>query len=154
MSEELVKKLRGIAISKENTDFAYGRKAPLYGKETEIEWEAATLIEEQAARIAEAEKDYHEERKARYAAQSELVISQARLSEAVKVLEQAAMYLDGYPEYHDSGMGCGLEDRNITDRYEAMRHGWDSAMDRTYIEHVNPASEAIKAFIATLGETK
>ena len=45
MSDDLVKKLRGIAISKENTDFAYGRKAPLYGKETEIEWEAANRIE-------------------------------------------------------------------------------------------------------------
>jgi hypothetical protein len=53
-----------------------------------------TLIEEQAARIAEAEKDYHEERKARYAAQSELVASQARLSEAVKVLEEATKGLD------------------------------------------------------------
>ena len=46
MSEELIKRLRGIALSKENTDFSYGRKAPLYGKETEIEWEAASRIEE------------------------------------------------------------------------------------------------------------
>lgn len=36
-----------------------------------------------------------------------------------------------WPEYHEEAMGCGLEDRNITDRYEAMRHGWDCA-----IEHV------------------
>ena len=35
-----------------------------------------------------------------------------------------------WPEYHDEGMGCGLEDRNITDRYEAMRHGWDCAIER------------------------
>jgi len=34
------------------------------------------------------------------------------------------------PEYHDQGMGCGLEDRNITDRYEAMAHGWDCALER------------------------
>jgi hypothetical protein len=32
-------------------------------------------------------------------------------------------------EYHSQGMGCGLEDREITDRYEAMRHGWDEAME-------------------------
>jgi len=36
------------------------------------------------------------------------------------------------PEYHDCGMGCGLEDRGITDRYEAMYHGWESAMSRMY----------------------
>lgn len=32
--------------------------------------------------------------------------------------------------YHHSGMGCGIEDRGITDRYEACEHGWDCAMDR------------------------
>jgi len=32
------------------------------------------------------------------------------------------------PEYHEQGMGCGLEDRCITDRYEAMRYGWDCAI--------------------------
>ena len=36
------------------------------------------------------EQEYYEERKARYAAQSELIASQARLSEAVKVLERLA----------------------------------------------------------------
>lgn len=35
-----------------------------------------------------------------------------------------------WPEYHYQGMGCGLEDRCITDRYEAMRYGWDEALDR------------------------
>lgn len=34
------------------------------------------------------------------------------------------------PEYHTQGMGCGLEDRCITDRYEAMAHGWDCAIER------------------------
>jgi hypothetical protein len=36
------------------------------------------------------------------------------------------------PDYHYEAMGCGLEDRNITDRYEAMRHGWYCAMDRVF----------------------
>ena len=34
------------------------------------------------------------------------------------------------PEYHSHGMGCGLEDRGITDRYEAMEYGWYEAIDR------------------------
>ena len=29
-----------------------------------------------------------------------------------------------WPDYHEQGMGCGLEDRGITDRYDACRHGW------------------------------
>lgn len=40
--------------------------------------------------------------------------------------------LSNEPQYHSEGMGCGLEDRGITDRYEAMRHGWDEAMERIY----------------------
>ena len=38
------------------------------------------------------------------------------------------------PEYHEQGMGCGLEDRNITDRYEAMAHGWDCALEKVVEE--------------------
>lgn len=34
-----------------------------------------------------------------------------------------------YPEYHRQGMGCGLEDRSIHDRYEAMEYGWQCAID-------------------------
>lgn len=36
------------------------------------------------------------------------------------------------PEFHSSGMGCGLEDRNIQDRYEAMAHGWERCIERVY----------------------
>jgi hypothetical protein len=32
--------------------------------------------------------------------------------------------------YHHEGMGCGIEDRGITDRYVACEHGWDCAMER------------------------
>ncbi|MGH8422029.1 MAG: Lar family restriction alleviation protein [Pseudomonas fluorescens] len=35
-----------------------------------------------------------------------------------------------YPEYREQGMGCGLEDRGITDRYEACRYGFDEALDQ------------------------
>jgi len=34
------------------------------------------------------------------------------------------------PEYHVQGMGCGLEDHSIHDRYEAMAYGWDQAVER------------------------
>jgi hypothetical protein len=43
----------------------------------------------------------------------------------------AAMF-DDWPEFHAEGMGCGLEDRGITDRYEAMRYGWDEAIDAVF----------------------
>ena len=42
------------------------------------------------------------------------------------------------PDYHWEAMGCGLEDRNITDRYEAMKHGWDCAMDRMFEQISEP----------------
>lgn len=61
-----------------------------------------------------------------------------RLRMALTEIEQ---FLDGEPEYHSQGMGCGLEDRCITDRYEAMEHGWGQAMERVYAEHINHALE-------------
>ncbi len=39
------------------------------------------------------------------------------------------------PEYHNQGMGCGLEDKNITDRYDAMYHGWEKAIGRCIENH-------------------
>lgn len=53
-----------------------------------------------------------------------------------------------YPEFHTEGMGCGLEDRGITDRYEAMRHGWDQAMDRCATEVVEPLAAQITTLSA------
>ena len=43
--------------------------------------------------------------------------------------EPVAFEMD-WPDYHAEAMGCGLEDRNITDRYEAMQYGWDEAIER------------------------
>ncbi|NSL93880.1 hypothetical protein [Acetobacter syzygii] len=43
-------------------------------------------------------------------------------------------YSEYEPEYHDQGMGCGLEDRGIHDRYEAMAYGWEQAMERACSE--------------------
>ncbi|HID9708202.1 TPA: hypothetical protein ACXI3L_003449 [Serratia marcescens] len=66
---------------------------------------------------------------------------------------------DNEPEYHDCGMGCGLEDRGITDRYAAMAHGWESAMERVYEEVIpfiedlpeTPATDAALAAIQAQG---
>lgn len=58
-------------------------------------------------------------------------------------IAEALNCLDGEPEYHENGMGCGLEDRNITDRYEVMAYGWNKAMERIFAEHINPAIEAL-----------
>lgn len=33
-------------------------------------------------------------------------------------------------EYNSWAEGCGLEDRNIIDRYEAMEYGWQLAMGK------------------------
>ncbi len=49
--------------------------------------------------------------------------------------------LDNEPKYHSEGMGCGLEDRGITDRYDAMQHGWECAMERVYGEVIPCAEE-------------
>lgn len=49
--------------------------------------------------------------------------------------------LDNEPKYHSEGMGCGLEDRGITDRYDAMQHGWYCAMERVYGEVIPCAEE-------------
>jgi hypothetical protein len=72
----------------------------------------------------------------------------ARLREA---LQSADAALDGEPEYHIQGMGCGLEDRNITDRYEAMQHGWDQALERVYSENIAWAKETIRAALTDGG---
>lgn len=71
----------------------------------------------------------------------------AGLREALTEIRDA---LDGEPTYHITGMGCGLEDRNITDRYDAMQHGWECAMERVYGEHVNHAKEIADKALAAL----
>jgi len=45
-----------------------------------------------------------------------------------------------WPEYHWQGMGCGLEDRGITDRYEACQYGFQEGVARCaeMIEHHMP----------------
>jgi hypothetical protein len=35
-----------------------------------------------------------------------------------------------WPELHSQALGCGIEDRNITNRYEAAEYGWQDGLDR------------------------
>jgi hypothetical protein len=73
------------------------------------------------------------------------------------LLENAAMQkiinsvtdLDNEPKYHSEGMGSGLEDRGITDKYEAMQYGWDEAMDRIYGDVIPNAEELESEFPTT-----
>ena len=60
---------------------------------------------------------------------------------AMRLLAASVTNLDNEPQYHDEGMGCGLEDRGITDRYDACRYGWDEAMERIYGDVIPCAEE-------------
>ncbi|HCU0376071.1 hypothetical protein I4177_08565 [Klebsiella pneumoniae] len=60
---------------------------------------------------------------------------------AMKQIIDSVTNLDNEPQYHDEGMGCGLEGRGITDRYDACRYGWDEAMERIYGEVIPCADE-------------
>ena len=54
------------------------------------------------------------------------------------------------PEYNYQAMGCGLEDRNITDRYQAMEHGWVGAVDtcsQNHPEFVEVRPETVGQYI-------
>lgn len=35
-----------------------------------------------------------------------------------------------WPELHSQALGCGIEDRNIRDRYEAAEYGWEDGVDK------------------------
>ncbi|HDU5733488.1 TPA: hypothetical protein RFV79_001275 [Klebsiella pneumoniae] len=60
---------------------------------------------------------------------------------AMKQIVDYVTNLDNEPQYHAEGMGCGLEDLGITDRYDACRYGWDEAMERIYGEVIPCADE-------------
>ena len=54
------------------------------------------------------------------------------------------------PDYHTQGMGCGLEDRDIVDRYEAMYHGWEKAVAKcaeNYPEFVEVHPDTVGQYI-------
>jgi hypothetical protein len=69
----------------------------------------------------------------------------ARLREALLSVESA---LEFSPEYHHQGMGAGLEDRGIHDRYEAAEYGWNEAIERVGNEAVGPARDIVSAALS------
>lgn len=57
-------------------------------------------------------------------------------------------------DYHHQAMGCGLEDRCITDRYEAMYYGYHEAIDKVYDQILTPILELDAALTPTDQEKK
>ena len=78
------------------------------------------------------------------AAEIELATANANLA---ALRGQEPVYASDNLEYSSQGMGCGLEDRGITDRYEAMQYGWDEAiesMDRAGPFYTAPVPSALE----------
>ena len=62
------------------------------------------------------------------------------LREAIELIRECV------PEFHAQGMGCGIEDRSIHDRYEAAQHGWEKAIERVE-EHFGDAADEFEAVL-------
>ena len=77
----------------------------------------------------------------KYLKVAKLCVQLAAENVEMKQIIDSVTNLDNEPQYHDEGMGCGLEDRGITDRYDACRYGWDEAMERVYGEVIPCAEE-------------
>lgn len=61
----------------------------------------------------------------------DLIISAiAETDKLTDVIDELTDLIEFEPEYNSQAEGCGLEDRSITDRYEAMAYGWERAMDK------------------------
>ncbi|WP_368301332.1 hypothetical protein [Kluyvera sichuanensis] len=83
----------------------------------------------------------------------EVVAESAGLKSVLEEIINAAE-----PEYHEQGMGCGVEDRGYQrDGYSACSYGWYSAIDRIYSEVIpgalpeTPATDAAIANIQAQG---
>ena len=61
------------------------------------------------------------------------VVDFAEAYHAAKCAESVPVIITE-PDYNYQAMGCGLEDRDITDRYDAMAYGWDCAIKRMFEE--------------------
>lgn len=69
----------------------------------------------------------------------------ARIKQLETALREAIELIrDCVPEFHAQGMGCGIEDREITDRYAAAQHGWEKAVERVE-EHFGDAADEFEA---------
>ena len=61
--------------------------------------------------------------------------------------------MSDFPEYHEQGMGCGLEDQGITDRYEACRYGYETALEdvnNDIVKHLEKENQELKEQVKKL----
>ncbi len=49
------------------------------------------------------------------------------------------------PSYHSEGMGCGIEDNRITDRYQACQYGYETAVEDCYNDVISPLKDDLTA---------
>ena len=120
------------------------------------------IVENQGIKTYKPLAMSYEALKAERDAQQKRADALAVENQALKDVLEKICCRDNEPEYHDCGMGCGLEDRGITDRYAAMAHGWESAMERVYEEVIpfiedlpeTPATDAALAAIHAQGVEK
>lgn len=81
---------------------------------------------------------------------AELAAENAGLKSVLEEIINAAE-----PEYHEQGMGCGVEDRGYQrDGYSACSYGWYSAIDRIYSEVIPGALPETPATDAYLAEVR
>ncbi len=74
-------------------------------------------------------------------------MSKERIDQLETALREAIELIRNWnPEYHSQGMGCGIEDRGIEDRYQAMAHGWEKAIERVE-EHFGDAADEFEAVL-------
>lgn len=62
----------------------------------------------------------------------EVVVDAAELAGLRAFADGWSSFRDQFNDipYHYQGMGCGIEDRGIHDRYAACEYGWECAMER------------------------
>lgn len=83
--------------------------------------------------------------------------SLVRAPDGVFIIEEGISMRFREPEYHKAGMGCGLEDRGITDRYEAMEYGFQDAVqscERNYPVIIEVDPETVGQFIGLLDKNR
>lgn len=71
--------------------------------------------------------------------------SLVQAADGVFIVQEGTMMQFEEPRYYKPAMGCGLEDKGITDRYEAMEYGFERAVDKCaelhpYLVEVDPES--------------
>lgn len=61
--------------------------------------------------------------------------SPSTVAEAIRKLPLPEPLEINWPQLNSNALGCGVEDRNIRDRYEAAEYGWQDGVDKA-VEHV------------------